>query len=89
MCDCKIETEKIPNMKLSHKLVIKYCPTHKAAPDLVAALEAMLKLWENLSREMNWGASALSAETFALMNEEPNKARKALALTKNSHRSER
>ncbi len=38
-CDCKVGTKKIPNMTLSHNLVIEYCPTHAAAPEMLAALE--------------------------------------------------
>lgn len=44
MCDCRIDIEKIPDMKVSHKLVIKYCPIHAAAPDLLKALEFIQSL---------------------------------------------
>lgn len=44
MCDCRIDIEKIPGTKVSHKLVIKYCPMHEAAPVLLEALKNLLSM---------------------------------------------
>lgn len=50
-----------------------------AAPDQNAALLRALELCEKALPQFNWGASALSAEAIALLNEVPSEIRSALA----------
>ena len=42
-CDCEIDAERDADQT---KWRIEYCPMHKAAPDLLKALEALLKALE-------------------------------------------
>lgn len=53
---------------------LKLRAVHEAAPSLLAALERMLRLHRMVAKDMNWGASALQAETIQEMNEAPSQA---------------
>lgn len=53
---------------------LKLRAVHESAPFLLAALERMVKLHRLMAKDMNWGASALQAETIQEMNEAPNQA---------------
>lgn len=60
---------------------MKHAPVDwdEVGPELLAALRDMVTLTERLSKEVNWGNSAIQEQTFQLLNEAPWFSRAAIA----------
>jgi len=74
----KVVYAKCPDCKTNFRVELSVYNTRPREQMLKKALEDMLEMWEHAGEEFNWGASALHADTIAMMNEAPIKARKVL-----------